>query len=196
MSSGGSRWWLCPINTAIIKPWPVSTTAVIEPGWEPGHSHWNHRRQVWRVVSHLLGMWRQRDRLVQATRAKLASTTSAPTIFYDADMIKGTKEVIRLCPDCPGFVILTHRLSRAMTGCRPLYCPSHPGVFHLLSRGNGCFHGTEAARRYDYVLLQDVHDRYERYQDNERRALSFGLGLRICAGEEDSMPKAGSTARV
>ncbi|MGI5940277.1 MAG: histone deacetylase [Thermoleophilia bacterium] len=159
------------VNTAIIQAMAgLDYSHVIEPGWEPGRFalESSTRQVLASEVSHLLGMWRQRDRLVQDARAKLGEHyRRRRTIFYDTDMIEeDQEEVVRLCPDCPGFVALTTQAKQGHGRLPSAFCVSIPirACSTCCREATAAFMEQKVAQRYDYVLLQDrLHDRYERY---------------------------------
>lgn len=169
------------VNTAIIQAMAgLDYSHVLEPGYEPGKFELkaSTKHGLESVVSQLLGIWRKRDELVQAARAKLGEhQRRTRMVYYDTDMIEEhQEEVVRLCPECPGYITLASRAEQLYNMLPTAFCVSIPlGACDSCSReALAAFDQQRMAQKYDYVLLQDrPRDRYLRYQPATRDEVEY-----------------------
>ncbi|NLT35338.1 MAG: histone deacetylase [Gaiellales bacterium] len=169
------------VNTAIIQAMAgLDYSHVIEPDWAPDKFTLKPsvKRGLESVVSQLLGIWRQREPMVEAARAKLGDHYRRQRmVFYDTDMIEEhQEELVRLCRECPGFITLSTRAEQAYNPLPSAFCVSVPiqACPRCAREAAAVYQEHKVAQKHDYVLLQDrLRDRHLRFHSATQEEMEY-----------------------
>ncbi|MFZ5590329.1 MAG: histone deacetylase [Bacillota bacterium] len=149
---------------------------VREPDYWPGKFKESPERldQVKRMVDNLLGIWQNRDK---ADIEKLFGTGKfyqrKKNIYYDTDYIEEEQfEKVRMCPYCPGYIIIESRANRGYGSPNRVFAISVP--FQACSccqaEAADAYEKAKKEGRFDYVYLQDkTTDTYMSYERNKNQ---------------------------
>jgi acetoin utilization deacetylase AcuC-like enzyme len=150
------------INLAIILALAgADYSYVMEPDYWPGRFKESPERmsKVHKMVDQLLESWSKRD---QVDLQKIFGTGKyyqrKKFIYYDTDYIEEEQlEKVRICPDCPGYILIESRGERNYREPIGIYAISVP-----FQACNACqneayeiYEQYKARAKYNYVYMQD-----------------------------------------
>lgn len=136
-------------------------SCVREPDYKPGHFKESSDRaaKVRRLVEEIRGIWEKRDNLdVESLFEDGLFYKRTKHIYYDTDYIDEEQvERLRLCPSCPGFIIIDSRADYGFASPARAYCVSIP-INACRTCCQEAYHVYEEGKKitdYHYVYLQD-----------------------------------------
>lgn len=112
-----------------------------------------------RLVDELLQRWERRD-LVSPDPKKISGRfyTRDKHIFYDTDYIEENQtEQLRLCDDCPGYLVIDSRANRGHGSNGRVLCLSvpHTACGRCRAEAADLYEGHKSSAKYNYIYLQD-----------------------------------------
>jgi acetoin utilization deacetylase AcuC-like enzyme len=164
------------VNTGIIQAMAgLDYSHVREPDYVPGRFVQSEemKREIEHTVSQVQKIWEQRDELVADALASLGDFYRRKRrVFYDTDMInENQEEVVRLCPDCAGYMTITTSAQRGYGVLNSAFCVSIPRGACSSCREDAREEYEEHVddRRIGYVLMQDKdRDRFKFHNNMTR----------------------------
>lgn len=150
------------INLAIILALAdIDYSCVMEPDFWPGRFKESQDRVnlVHRMVGQLLDIWEKKDRVdIQKVFGTGEYFQRKKFIYYDTDYIEEEQfEKVRVCPDCPGYILIESRGERGYREPVNIFAVSIP-----FQACNGCqgrayeiYEDAKKNKKCDYVYMQD-----------------------------------------
>ncbi|OQB24520.1 MAG: hypothetical protein BWY13_00811 [Euryarchaeota archaeon ADurb.Bin190] len=164
------------VNTGIIQAMAgLDYSHVREPDFVPGRfvqsSEMKH--EIEHTVSQVQKIWEQRDEMVEEALESLGDFYRRKRrVFYDTDMInENQEEVVRLCPDCPGYMTIMTSAQRGYGILNSAFCVTIPRGACPSCREDAAEEYAEHLddKRVGYVLMQDKdRDRFKFYNNGTR----------------------------
>lgn len=153
------------VNMAIILALAgLDYSGVREPDYWPGRfkERPDMKDNVERLVDELLQRWESRDRVSpDARRTSGNYYTRDKRIFYDTDYIEENQtEQLRLCDDCPGYLLIDSEANHGYTRSARVLCVSVPHAACGRCRGEAAdlYERSKKNKEYKYIYLQNKFD--------------------------------------
>lgn len=150
---------------------------VCEPDYWPGRYQENAERaaKVRQIVEQLRDIWERRDSVdVEKLFGGGRFYQRKKRIYYDTDYIDEEQiEKIRLCPSCPGFLVIDSRANYGFGNPPHAYCVSIPfqACATCQQEAYDAYEEAKQSSAYQYVYLQDkstdVYFAFEREKGQE-----------------------------
>jgi hypothetical protein len=150
------------VNTGIIQAMAgLDYSHVKEPDYVPGR--FVQTDEMWHEIKKTVGqvqkIWDDRDELVKDALQGLGDFyRRKKRVFYDTDMInEDQEEVVRLCPNCAGFITISSQAQRGYGVLNTAFCVSLPRGVCSSCREDAKEEYEEHVddRRIGYVYMQD-----------------------------------------
>jgi len=134
---------------------------VMEPDYWPGRFQESPDRmsQVKKMIDKLLETWANKDKVdIQKIFGTGKYYQKKKSIYYDTDYIEEEQlEKVRVCPDCPGYIIIESRGDRGYKQPVRIFAVSVP-----FQACNACqneayetYEEAKSKKDYDYIYMQD-----------------------------------------
>lgn len=151
-------------------------SSVREPDYFPGRFKETPERasQVRRSVEKILSYWEMRDQVPPDSKYIDGKFyVKKKSIFYDTDYIEENQvEKVRLCEDCPGYLVIDTKGSHGYGKTSHALCLSVPftACSCCVTEAYDLYEGTKISGQYNYVYLQDKStDTFLGYDEGLRR---------------------------
>ncbi|MFA7467622.1 MAG: histone deacetylase [Desulfotomaculaceae bacterium] len=150
------------INLAIILALAdIDYSCVMEPDYWPGRfkDSQDMRNTVHRMVEQLLETWEKKD---ETDLQKIFGTGEyyqrKKSIYYDTDYIEEEQiEKVKVCPDCPGYILIESRGERGYREPVNIFAISIPiqACLACQSKAYEIYEESKKNQKCDYVYMQD-----------------------------------------
>jgi len=150
------------INLAIILALAdIDYSCVMEPDYWPGRFKESPDRVnlVHRMVEQLLETWAKKDTVdLQKIFGSDEYYQRKKSIYYDTDYIEEEQiEKVKVCPDCPGYILIESRGERGYREPVNIFAVSIPfqACHACQSKAYDIYEESKKNKKYDYVYMQD-----------------------------------------